>query len=67
MSNYVISGRIMPFHVSLDFSDHLSLKSGGVVKYVFLGLRRQLCCQAEGKNGLKANEIRAHPLYVKPE
>jgi hypothetical protein len=39
----------------LPFSDKLSIKSGrvrvrGRVKYVFLGLRRQLLCQAEGKN-----------------
>jgi hypothetical protein len=46
----------MSFHVSLYYSDQLLIKSGeregGVrgVKYVFLGLRRQLCCQAKGKN-----------------
>jgi hypothetical protein len=51
MSFYVILCRLMPFHVSLD---HLSLKSGGGVKYVFLGLRRHLRCQAKGKNGKKA-------------
>jgi hypothetical protein len=54
------SGQIMSFmsiyviHVkSLDFSRN-SVKSGGGrvgVKYVFLSLRRQLRCQAEGKNG----------------
>jgi hypothetical protein len=40
---------------SCDFSGD-SVKSGGRegwrgVKYVFLGLRRQLCCLAKGKNG----------------
>jgi hypothetical protein len=41
----------MSYYVSLDFSYQLSIKSGqGRVKYVFLGLRRQLRYQAEGKN-----------------
>jgi hypothetical protein len=53
MSFHVISCHFMSFHVSLDFSDHLSLKLGGDgqsnVKYVFLGFRRQLRCLADGK------------------
>jgi hypothetical protein len=61
LSNHVVyvkschSGQMMSyhsFHVSLGQN---SVKSGGRageagVNYVFLGLRRQLCCQAEGKN-----------------
>jgi hypothetical protein len=44
----------MKYHVSLGlFYDQLSIKSGGWgegwVKYVFLGFRHQLRCQAEGK------------------
>jgi hypothetical protein len=46
----------MSYHVSLDFSDNISIKSGGRerigvrVKNVFLGIQRQLRCQTEGKN-----------------
>jgi hypothetical protein len=44
--------------VSFDFSGN-SVKweggEGGGIKYVFLGLRRQLRCQAEGKNITKIN------------
>jgi hypothetical protein len=55
MSIHVISCHFRSFNVSLDFSDQLSVKSGegqgrGSDKYVFLGLRRQLRCQAKGKN-----------------
>jgi hypothetical protein len=66
MSNHVKSChscQIMSFmsnHAIHDFSRNL-VKSGGegrggegggsnMGKYVFLSLRRQLCCQAEGKN-----------------
>jgi hypothetical protein len=45
---------IIPLYVSIDFSNLLLIKLGrrgrGGVKYVFLGLQQQLCCQAEGKN-----------------
>jgi hypothetical protein len=50
MSTYVNSCHSC--HLSLDFSRN-SLKwrgEVGRVKYVFLGLRRQLRCQAKGKN-----------------
>jgi hypothetical protein len=59
MSNHIIhvNCQLMSIHVnsrhlSYRFSEN-SVKSGGgegMVKYVFLGLRRQLRCQAEGKN-----------------
>jgi hypothetical protein len=56
MSFHVIKFQIVSYHVSLGFCDHHSIKSGrgrgrGRVKYVFLGLWRQLRCQAEGKKG----------------
>jgi hypothetical protein len=51
MSFHVISCHFMPYHViyhvSLDLSDQLSIKSGrGQISLS----RQQLCCQAEGKN-----------------
>jgi hypothetical protein len=54
VSFYVSKCHITSYHVSLDFSDHHSIKSGqGEGRgRVFLGLRRQLCCQTEGKNYL---------------
>jgi hypothetical protein len=60
LKNHVKSCQIMSIHVNSCNSCHLSLDfSGnsvkcwggwGGVKYVFPGLRRQLRCQAEGKN-----------------
>jgi hypothetical protein len=52
ISYHVILCHIMSYHIMChwDFSDHLLTKSGGGVKYVFLGLWRQLRSQAEGKN-----------------
>jgi hypothetical protein len=55
MSFHAILYHIMSYHVSLDFSYQLSIKSGRAragagSNMFFLGLRRQLCCQAEGKN-----------------
>jgi hypothetical protein len=53
MSNHVIHVKsCQPFAI-LAFSGQTFTKvgrEGGGVKYVFLGLRRQLCCLAEGKN-----------------
>jgi hypothetical protein len=67
MSNHVIhvkschSCQIMSFmsnHAIHDFSRN-SVKSGGGrgVKYVFLSLRRQLCCLAEGKNRNRCHAV----------
>jgi hypothetical protein len=57
MSLCIILCHYRSFHVSLDFSDQLSVKSGrgragagaGAESNIFLGLRRHLCCLAEGK------------------
>jgi hypothetical protein len=57
MSIYVNSCQFMPFmsFVTGIFQKFSKVEWGGRgeggVKYVFLGLRRQLCCLAEGKNG----------------
>jgi hypothetical protein len=58
MSFHVISCHAMPYHVSFDFSDKLSIKSGrregqgGGVKYVFLGLRQDKKREKKGNQPL---------------
>jgi hypothetical protein len=59
MSFHVITCHIMSYHVSLDYHSVKSWQGEGrgKVKYVFLGLRRQLCCQAEGKNTVDPSHL----------
>jgi hypothetical protein len=62
MSNHVIHVKSCDVLCHWDFPGHNSVKSGGEgrkggVKYVFQGIRRQLRCPAEVKNGLVSSVI----------
>jgi hypothetical protein len=59
MSFYVILCHIMFFGL-IHTAIHLSREGGGRVQYVFLGLWRQLCCQAEGKNAVAGSICVTH-------
>jgi hypothetical protein len=67
MSYNIMSYQVKSYHLLLKFSDHHSIKlvrqakGRGRVKYVFLGLRRLLRCQAKGKIWVKS----PHNFFVR--